>query len=252
MSSVSANDKARLRAQLRRMRSWHPANEYYAITLTVTRDGQPKWSLQSNFAGPSDRYRGWEKREASLVYPDKMAAVWEGIGQSWLAVDDRVALGLWIRLGGNGLVEAELACEHLPWMVGSREVAPDGPTGFLTPESLSPGQRARRTSRARRNEVSERDGHVCRRCGRGQPAVRLTRHHVLAREDGGLTQVNNLVTLCDDCHDALHADSAWPPASDLQGVVLSDAINRLDGEDHDEAVARHREMVASWRRSERA
>jgi hypothetical protein len=33
-----------------------------------------KWSVQSNFAGPSDQHRGWEKREASLVYPEKMVA----------------------------------------------------------------------------------------------------------------------------------------------------------------------------------
>jgi hypothetical protein len=226
------------------MRSWGPSSDYYAITLTASIRRQPEWSMYSHFVGPSARQRGWEKRKASIVDPARMVALWEGLGQSWLVVDDLPALGLWARLGGNALVEAALADEHLPRVVATREVAPNGTTGFLNADSLTKGQLARRLPRAARDQVFERDDHTCRRCGRANSEVRLTRHHVLARTFGGLTQVNNLVTLCDDCHDACHADDAWPPAPDLHGVLLSHALDGLD-EDYDAAVARYREVAAA-------
>jgi len=226
------------------MRSWNAAGRYYAITLTASIQRRLIWSVQSHFVGPSDQRRGWEVREASIVDATNMVGLWDEIGQSWLAVDGRVELALWVRLGGNALVAADLAEEHLARMVAPREVAPRGPIGFLTASSLSEGQLARRPSRTVRDRVFERDGHACRRCGSGSATARLTRHHVLPRSAGGLTQENNLVTLCEACHEASHADDTWCPAPDLQGVLLSHELDGLD-EDHDEAVARHRRLVAA-------
>lgn len=129
--------------------------------------------------GPSERCRGWDKRQASIVEPMKMIPLWEGVGQSWLVVHDRAQLALWVRLGGNALVEVGLAQKWLAPTIAIREVAPDGPTGFLAAESLSDRQLARRPSGKVRMRILERDEHMCRRCGRN--TVVLTRHHVLPR-----------------------------------------------------------------------
>jgi hypothetical protein len=152
-------------------------------------------------------------------------------------------LGLWIRLGGNALVEVSLARERLARWVETREVAPDGPTGFLFGDSLSERQRKRRAPRGLRSRVLERDGHACRRCQRTSEEVELTRHHVLAHQHGGLTQENNLITLCAACHRAVHADDRWYPDWDLHGILLTHAIGALE-EDHDAGVRRHRQVVA--------
>lgn len=236
-----------LRARLELARFWNPANNYYAITLTGTVDGRVGWSVHSHYAGPSDQYRAWEKRAASIVRPREMVALWRSVGQSWLVVDDRKALALWIRLGGNALVETGLAMAHLARVVTTKECAPEGPIGFRMASSLAPQERARRPSRSVRAHVFERDGHACLRCGRGEPEVKLSRHHVLAREDGGLTRADNLATLCEECHRKLHGEGAWPPAPDLQGAMLGATLNagRLTEDDHDAAVARHRARIAA-------
>ena len=235
--------RTNLQATLAHMRAWNPANRYYALTLLASRDGRALWSAHTHFAGQSDRLPGWEKRAASIVETAKMIALWNGVGQSWLVVEDRIQLGLWIRLGGNALVEVALGQKWLPHIVATREVAPDGPTGFLVSDALTQRQLKHRPSRGLRMRVLERDNYTCRRCGRAGDHVKLTRHHVLPHSAGGLTQENNLVTLCDDCHSDCHISDSWHPAPDLFGMLFVDAVNVAD-DDYDEAVRRHRRLIA--------
>ena len=46
-----------------------------------------------------------------------------------------------------------------------------------------------------------RDGYKCRKCG---SKTHLEVHHIVQRKDGGSDHRDNLVTLCHDCHVALH------------------------------------------------
>ena len=46
-----------------------------------------------------------------------------------------------------------------------------------------------------------RDGYKCRKCG---SKIHLEVHHIIQRKDGGTNHRDNLVTLCHDCHAALH------------------------------------------------
>lgn len=48
----------------------------------------------------------------------------------------------------------------------------------------------------------ERDRWQCRRCGRRQY---LTPHHLIKRSDQRLDTLDNLVTLCVDCHQLVEA-----------------------------------------------
>ena len=48
-----------------------------------------------------------------------------------------------------------------------------------------------------------RDVAACRRCGTGE---NLSVHHVVPRDSGGSDEINNLVTLCLSCHDAVELD----------------------------------------------
>lgn len=50
-----------------------------------------------------------------------------------------------------------------------------------------------------------RDGFKCHHCHRkGGPNVRLEVHHIIWRCNGGTNRPDNLVTLCHECHSALH------------------------------------------------
>ena len=46
-----------------------------------------------------------------------------------------------------------------------------------------------------------RDGYKCRKCG---SKTHLEVHHIIQRKDGGTDHRDNLITLCHDCHTALH------------------------------------------------
>ena len=46
-----------------------------------------------------------------------------------------------------------------------------------------------------------RDGYKCRKCG---SKTHLEVHHIIQRKDGGSNRPDNLVTLCHECHAALH------------------------------------------------
>lgn len=73
-----------------------------------------------------------------------------------------------------------------------------------------------------RHQVLERDGRKCVRCGRSpktHPGVALNVHHKIREVDEGPTILENLETLCDDCHEGLHAQ----PQSNPRGIV---GVNR--------------------------
>jgi 5-methylcytosine-specific restriction endonuclease McrA len=46
----------------------------------------------------------------------------------------------------------------------------------------------------------QRDGHTCQRCGATMRTARLHVHHVVPRSQGGITALENLLTLCERCH----------------------------------------------------
>ena len=50
-----------------------------------------------------------------------------------------------------------------------------------------------------------RDGYKCRKCHhKGDSDTKLEIHHIIQRKDGGSDIPDNLVTLCHECHAALH------------------------------------------------
>lgn len=52
-----------------------------------------------------------------------------------------------------------------------------------------------------RERILKRDGFECARCGDTVKRARLTVHHIIPREQGGGYQDENLITLCEHCHD---------------------------------------------------
>jgi len=68
----------------------------------------------------------------------------------------------------------------------------------------------------RRRAVYERDNYTCQNCGwAGGPVgdIELHCHYVVPKSWGGTHRTENLVTLCEDCHDAVHNRSAVAPTA---------------------------------------
>lgn len=54
-----------------------------------------------------------------------------------------------------------------------------------------------------RQYVLFRDEYKCQCCGKYGDGVKLHVHHIESRQTGG-NAPNNLITLCEDCHKAIH------------------------------------------------
>ena len=70
---------------------------------------------------------------------------------------------------------------------------------------MSAGHHTTAWKRTRRR-VLTRDRHQCQECKR-QGLGRLEVHHAKPLQDGGTDDMDNLVTLCYDCHRARHASA---------------------------------------------
>jgi len=55
---------------------------------------------------------------------------------------------------------------------------------------------------SRREAILHRDNYTCQYCGKKN--TRLEVHHIVYRSQGGTDDEDNLITLCEDCHDAIH------------------------------------------------
>lgn len=205
--------RVQLETLIAKMGEFDPSKDYFALTLTASEDGRLCWGSYSRFAGIGSR-RGFELREACLVYPDKMAWLWESVGQPWLSVEGPEQLALFLRVGGNALVEAETAREWLADAIAPHEVAPNSLAGFRRIEMVDRTALRRRPTRGLGGYVRRRDGHRCTRCG-STTSLRL--HHVRPYADGGLTEEENLLTVCRQCEESLQPHSAL--IYDLTGKV---------------------------------
>ena len=56
---------------------------------------------------------------------------------------------------------------------------------------------------SRREAILHRDNYTCQCCGKKN--CRLEVHHIRFKSDGGTDDEENLITLCKECHDGVHA-----------------------------------------------
>ena len=73
-----------------------------------------------------------------------------------------------------------------------------------------------------RQYVLHRDGYTCQRCGAYDNNVKLHVHHIESRRTGG-NAPNNLITLCEHCHKALHEGKLELPKGKKRGRTYRDA-----------------------------
>lgn len=219
------------------MRRIIPDNAYYAITFTADESGKTQWSVQSRWVGFADGDPRTEIRAASLVYPDRMTKLWTDLREPYVVVNERAYLYIYLSvIGGNALVEQQLAEKWLPHIVEPTSVKKPGFFGYRPVSSFSETAFNRAPTAKQRMRVLKRDQYRCRICGRkaaDHVDVELHVHHVKPWGKGGLTVDENLVTLCHTCHRGLdpHEDISLaiflePLDAESQRKQLSEGIKR--------------------------
>ena len=221
MTDIELDDLDWTASRLERMRRFSPGSDYLALRVSADHGGAITWSCDSWWVGESDKrpeHRHWEVRKASPADPELRTRAWRAMGQQWFAVEDDEQLAIFLRLGGNALVDVNLAEARLSKVVGSHDCVQDGLDesgtrglrGFIAfddvPEDAAVARAPRRKLRMR---VLERDGFRCVVCGR-RPRdhidLELHVHHLIPWRLSGPTALDNLVTLCGTCHKGLRTD----------------------------------------------
>ena len=83
---------------------------------------------------------------------------------------------------------------------------------------------------SRRIAILHRDNYTCQCCGKKN--CRLEVHHIKFRRDGGTDDEENLITLCKECHDGVHAGT----------TELNKKPKKSKGLKH----ATHMSIIRSW------
>jgi hypothetical protein len=84
----------------------------------------------------------------------------------------------------------------------------------------------------RRHEVYDRDNYKCQNCGINggdDSDIEIHAHHIVPKANGGTHSKSNLITLCKQCHNAVHGDMIAPTAmagSNYEGSITIDSVKR--------------------------
>lgn len=103
-------------------------------------------------------------------------------------------------------------CKHILKVKLNKEKItplPSAKTDFGPPDSRSTGDYPSNWDTLRERTL-ERDHWECQKCGikGGQyGSVRVVAHHIVPKSKGGEDKVDNLITLCHDCHEDEHGHS---------------------------------------------
>jgi len=246
---IEDEDRAsRLAAFARGLKEIRPEYTYFAAVLHGSDTG---WSLAFDtcFAGfpegggPDD---GVELREPVPVYPDRMTRLWEDAGQDWVVVNERVQLIWLFRFGGNALIAKKIAHDHLAEYVQPIEMVSNGAVGLRRYDPDAREFKRRRPRPKQKARIRERDGHRCQVCHK-QPSndgdIRLQLHHIRPFSMGGPTIDENLITVCNECHDSF--DPHYQPGLFwLPNGHASRALERQSTDAHDQRVKAYRRLAA--------
>src|SRR5205085_5802922 len=201
-----SNDK--FTEQVRRLQTLEPLSNtsYYCITLLGTDDGEIESSCQTSFRGYTETKPRREIRVASTVKPQAMLSALAAIGEPGLLVNTKRDLFIYLLFGGHGVIEQTLCEQYFSEVISPKETIYSYAKGFLSVDGVPPQVFNRAPSKKLRMEVLKRDSFRCKICGRS-PAnyvdVELHLHHIQPWASGGITEKENLITICKTCHDGL-------------------------------------------------
>lgn len=71
-----------------------------------------------------------------------------------------------------------------------------------------------------RQLVLKNDKFYCQRCDKKFPNSELTAHHIVPRDDGGVDDLSNLITLCNPCHDYVEINNLRSRAAIMGSIEI--------------------------------
>jgi 5-methylcytosine-specific restriction endonuclease McrA len=176
------------------------------MTLLGTSDGRIITSFYGQFVAYHDVERRVELRKPSIVVPDRMATLWQKIGEDYMVVNDVQAFAHFFGAGGNALVDKRIVEAIMPRLLEPSPFVRTGEFGFTSSSDLPATAFRHAPTPKHRMHIVNRDKKHCKVCGRSPETnvdIELHVHHIRPWGVGGLTVDENLITLCHTCHRGL-------------------------------------------------
>lgn len=189
-----------------------PDKEYYSMTFSASEDGKIQLSGQTMWVDYADMKRKVERRRFSLVKPDRMADFSIEFGLPFCVVNNVDDFAKWFVSGGHALVEKDIAARLLPFSLEPSPCVQLGNRGFSGINIVPKAIFKKAPSPNKRMDILKRDKFRCKVCGRrpdNYVDIELHVHHIRPFSKGGFTHEENLITLCDTCHNGLDPHYEW-------------------------------------------
>jgi hypothetical protein len=182
--------------------------KYYQFSLFANEEGKLLYHMISSWVGFTDDKPMREIRQASLVVPETAIQLFNSIKEPVSIINNKEDLQFFIYIsGGHAIIEKTLVKKYLKQFLKPQVNAFTFDQGFINIESLPKEKLNRAPSPKLRMKVFDRDKRRCKICG-ASPAnnehVELHLHHIFPYGMGGITEENNLITLCNSCHKGLN------------------------------------------------
>lgn len=180
------------------------SSDYYFITFLGSEDGKLEWHCYTRFERYTEEKPIREIRVPREIDPIKMIQLMTEIKEPAFIINSKEDLVFFMHLGGHAIIEKNLAEEAFPDIVKPAQMISIYPIGMENIENLSMENLNHFPTPKMRMKVLNRDKRKCRLCGRSPQDyedLELQIHHIQPWADyGGITQEENLITLCKPCH----------------------------------------------------
>lgn len=219
---------------------------YYHICILV----DSSWEFDISYTRQwSDQVKGKPFRHLYTPRPvmPRMLDILQSIGEPGSLINVIEDFSIYRAfLGGHAVIEESVLKRTLSPLFDSVEKVFTYTKGEIAVEGLPQAVLQRAPSRKARMDVLKRDRFRCKACGRSphnNTDIELHVHHIIPWGGGGLTETDNLITLCMTCHDGL--DPHYEPRL---FELIDKTWNSEDiGSLHDEHVREYAEGVMRYR-----
>ncbi len=197
---------------------------YYCVTLLGTKEGKINRYCQSEVCGYTDTKPRREIRAGCLVEPTKMRDLFQVIKEPSVLVNTYSDLYVFLLIGGHGIIEKSLGEKYFGDLLAAEATVFSHTKGLLRVRSSPKAIIQHAPSKKTRMIILKRDNYRCKVCGRSPENhvdIELHVHHIHPWGEGGVTEEDNLITLCNTCHDGLdpHFETDLFPLIGIQPYV---------------------------------
>lgn len=206
--------------------------KYVFIRLGASSEERPYVEIFTQFIGFEDTERKIEFREPSPAKPAYLIELWQRQGLEYFIANTAQEAFFFRLLGGLALIEIEASKIEFPEHWKALSSVKTGAFGFRSKEDLDENTFHKAPSPKKRMKILNRDERKCRICGRNPEKnsdIELHLHHIRPWAKGGVTDPENLITLCHTCHKGLepHFDVSLFNYTSAKSLSLSEYAEKI-------------------------